>query len=106
MICVLSVIMALPGLTKEQMIEVDRIMTEDYNVPLELMMENAGLALARIAAKYLDSVEKSIGIVVGSGNNGGGGLVAARRLHNWGFDVHVIIPKGNEAFKPVPRMQW
>ncbi|MHA1480270.1 MAG: NAD(P)H-hydrate epimerase [Candidatus Thorarchaeota archaeon] len=88
------------------MIEVDRIMLEDYNIPLELMMENAGLALARIAAKYLDSAEKSIGIVVGSGNNGGGGLVAARRLHSWGFDVHVIIPKGIEAFKPVPRMQW
>lgn len=97
--------MALPGLTKAQMVEVDRIMIEDYNIPLELMMENAGLALARIAANYLDSVEKSIGIVVGSGNNGGGGLVAARRLHNWGFDVHVIIPKGIEAFKPVPRIQ-
>ena len=84
--------MALPGLTKKQMIEVDRIMMEDYNIPVELMMENAGLALARIAAKYLDSAEKSIGIVVGSGNNGGGGLVAARRLHSWGFDVLVIVP--------------
>ena len=41
--------MGLPGITKEQMAEVDRIMVEDFKIPVELMMELAGLNLAILA---------------------------------------------------------
>ncbi|MHA1636890.1 MAG: NAD(P)H-hydrate epimerase [Candidatus Thorarchaeota archaeon] len=88
------------------MIEVDRIMVEDYNIPVEMMMENAGSALARVAIFHLDDPRKTIGIVVGSGNNGGGGLVAARRLHGWGFNVRVYVPKHIGTFREVPKAQW
>ena len=43
----------LPGITKDQMQEVDRLMIEEYQVPIELMMEHAGLNLARLAVKKM-----------------------------------------------------
>ena len=97
--------MALPGLTREQMIEVDRIMMENLNIPIELMMEHAGLALARLASDLTGDKTKIIHVVVGSGNNGGGGLVAARRLKAWNQDVMVLIPRGIESLRPIPRKQ-
>ena len=61
----------------------DYFAVNDYNLPVELMMENAGLQLANLVAR---SAEKSqiILIGIGNGNNGGGGLVAARRLLSFG----------------------
>ncbi len=40
---------AIPWLTTEQMIEVDRAMVEDYAIELIQMMENAGRNLAHLA---------------------------------------------------------
>jgi NAD(P)H-hydrate epimerase len=97
--------MGLPGLTKDQMAEVDRIMMDELHVPVELMMEHAGLCLARALVNFFDSATMDIVVVVGSGNNGGGGLVAARRLIAWGHSVHVVVPKGIEKLRPVPRGQ-
>ncbi len=44
--------MPLPGLTKEQMVEVSRIMVKELHVPVELMMEHSGLNLARLATRF------------------------------------------------------
>jgi NAD(P)H-hydrate epimerase len=70
---------------------------EKYNFPIELMMENAGLNLARLTTSLV-SQSHEILIGVGTGNNGGGGLVAARRLSAWGFDVslHLVTNSLNE----------
>ncbi|MHA1959372.1 MAG: NAD(P)H-hydrate epimerase [Candidatus Thorarchaeota archaeon] len=87
------------------MAEVDRIMMDELHVPVELMMEHAGLCLARAVVNLFDGAIMDIVVVVGSGNNGGGGLVAARRLIAWGHSVHVIVPKGIEKLRPVPRRQ-
>jgi NAD(P)H-hydrate epimerase len=97
--------MGLPGLTKEQMVEVDRIMMEELHVPVELMMEHAGLSLARTAVTVAGSDYPDFVVIVGPGNNGGGGLVAARRLNAWGQRVKIIVPKGVEGLRPVPRRQ-
>ena len=49
-----------PAITREQMLEVDRIMTEDLGISLMLMMEQAGYRLADLAAKrFLDEVDAS-----------------------------------------------
>ncbi|OLS20575.1 MAG: Bifunctional NAD(P)H-hydrate repair enzyme Nnr [Candidatus Heimdallarchaeota archaeon LC_2] len=101
----LMVITMIPAITREGMIEVDRIMTEDLGIEIPLMMENAGLNLAKIAIKYYTKLQlKKIIIVSGSGNNGGGGMVAARRLKNWGFDVSLLLPKGMPS-RSVPQAQ-
>lgn len=70
--------------------DMDYYTVENYHLPIELMMENAGLQLANLIAN--DASKNSIiKIGAGNGNNGGGGLVAARRLAGWGYSVYLDI---------------
>jgi len=95
----------IPWLDIEQMIEVDRAMMEDYRIDLVRMMENAGRCLAILAReRFLDGspAGKHVTVLAGSGGNGGGALVAARRLHNWGANVKVLLAKKAEKMTPVP----
>jgi NAD(P)H-hydrate epimerase len=95
-------------LTTDQMREVDRLMIEDYHIELIQMMENAGRGLAHLArSRFLDGDPRGRTVVVlaGTGGNGGGGLVCARRLHNWGADLQVIIPHPDDRFSGVPAHQ-
>lgn len=97
--------MGLPGITRELMIEVDRLMVEEYHIPVELMMKHAGLNLARLVVKYSkEKVDKYI-IVAGSGNNGGGGIVSARRLASWGLIVQIYLPRGRAKLNDISRNQ-
>lgn len=98
----------LPYLTTEQMIEVDRAMVEDYRIDLVQMMENAGRALAGLArTRFLggDPRGRRVVVLAGTGGNGGGALVAARRLAGWGADVRVTVTGEDAAFSPVPAHQ-
>jgi NAD(P)H-hydrate epimerase len=97
-----------PYLTTEQMIEVDRAMMEDYHIELIQMMENAGRNLAHLArTRFLDGDPEGRPVVVlaGTGGNGGGALVAARRLHNWGARVEVVLTQPADKLTPVPAHQ-
>lgn len=97
-----------PWLDTEQMIEVDRAMMEDYRIDLVRMMENAGRCLAILTRdRFLDGspVGKRVTVLAGSGGNGGGALVAARRLHNWGAEVQVLLAQGADKMTPVPGQQ-
>lgn len=79
----------LPAITADQMREVDRVMVQELGIELVQMMENAGRSLADLAvARYAPA---SCTVLAGSGNNGGGGMVAARHLHNRGVDVTVVL---------------
>ena len=75
--------------TVAEMREIDRLTTEKYGVPSLTLMENAGSAVAEFAQKHFDF--KSVCVVCGKGNNGGDGFVAARKLHEAGKQVSVII---------------
>ena len=99
----------LPYLTTEQMIEVDRAMIEDYGILLIQMMENAGRNLAHLARDLFlfgDPNEKSVTVMAGTGGNGGGALVCARRLHNYGANVRVVVTRTKDAFAPIPNHQY
>ncbi len=89
------------------MVEVDRLMIQEYGITLPQMMENAGRTLAELARRMLGGtvVGQTVAVLCGRGNNGGGGMVAARHLHNWGADVHPIRV-GRGDLKPVPAHQW
>lgn len=92
-----------------QMIEVDRLMTEEYHIELIQMMENAGRCLAiLVKERFLDGdvLGKSIVVLAGTGGNGGGALVAARRLHNWGAKVKVFTTAPYEKFTPIAAHQY
>lgn len=100
--------MNIPAITTEQMAEVDRLMIEEYGIELIQMMENAGRSLAELARQMLagNTSGRNIAVLCGAGNNGGGGMVAARHLHNWGASVWVQLT-GNEAqLKDIPAHQW
>jgi NAD(P)H-hydrate epimerase len=83
-------------------------MIEDYGISLIQMMENAGRNLARLAAELYFSnglyVKKFL-IMAGSGGNGGGALVAARHLKNFGANPSLILSKPGKGYKNVPLHQ-
>ncbi len=96
----------IPTLTTSQMIEVDRAMIEEYHIELIQMMENAGRALAELARRQMRGVQgRSVVILCGHGNNGGGGMTAARHLHNWGANVFIALTKSADEFSGVPAHQ-
>jgi len=87
---------------------VDRLMIEEYQIELIQMMENAGRNLAELARRQLGGqvAGNSIAILCGAGNNGGGGLVAARHLHNWGANVSLKLASDPSRLKEIPAHQW
>ena len=60
------------------------------------MMERAGSAVARVIQTRSDIRAQRIVILVGPGNNGGDGLVAARYLHDAGAEIGVFVLKPRE----------
>lgn len=54
-------------------------------VSLDALMENAGRAVAEEAARHLPAPPARVGVVLGTGNNGGDGSVAAFYLGQWGY---------------------
>lgn len=96
-----------PAVTAAQMREVDRLMIETYGVSLLQMMELAGHAVAHLVRMHLDGTVagKSVVVVAGQGNNGGGGQVAARHLSNWGAAVTVLVESA-DSISEVPHRQW
>lgn len=99
---------SLPWLTTAQMVEVDRAMVEDVGIVLMQMMEHAGRHLAQLARiRFLggDVRGRTIAVLAGTGGNGGGALVGARRLLAWGARVTVAVTADDERFAAVPRHQ-
>lgn len=98
---------ALPLLTTDQMREVDRLMIEEFGIQLIQMMENAGRDLALLAKRMLhgDLADRPIVVLAGRGNNGGGALVAARHLMNWGAWVQVLLTHRPAEYSGVPAHQ-
>jgi NAD(P)H-hydrate epimerase len=97
-----------PWLTTEQMVEVDRAMIEDYHIELIQMMENAGRNLAYLARERFlggDPRGKTVVVMAGTGGNGGGALVSARRLHAWGARVEVFVTRPDSDFTSIPAHQ-
>lgn len=88
--------------------EVDRAAVEDFGIELLQMMELAGRGLAEVVRRFLNEDDGRQGALVlcGSGNNGGGGMVAARHLHGWGIPVTAILLADVEDLKMAPARQW
>lgn len=84
---------AVPGVSVQEMREIDRIAIEDTGPTLLQMMEHAGLNLALLAIDILGPKWQRRRVIVlsGSGTNGGGGVCAARHLANRGVDVLTVM---------------
>lgn len=80
--------------------EIDKKANKLYSISPLILMENAGIASARLVISTLEEIGgNSVVIFCGSGNNGGDGLVTARHLFIKGFDVKVFIITGKNQSK-------
>ena len=76
--------------TAAEMGAIDRATVEQHGVNSLTLMENAGTAVAEFAREHWPSANRIV-VVCGRGNNGGDGLVAARRLHEARKVVEVLL---------------
>jgi len=76
--------------TAGEMRAIDRATTERFGVPSLMLMEDAGTAVADYVRTHHSAAERIV-VFCGKGNNGGDGFVAARRLHEYGKKVEVIL---------------
>jgi len=65
---------------------------QKIGISTDTLMDNAGLEVAEEVKRILGGADgRHILFLVGPGNNGGDGLVAARHLHDWGARVTVCL---------------
>lgn len=78
--------------TTSEMVDLER-QSDAQGIPPSMLMDNAGLAIAQRISGLLGggAVGRNILLLIGPGNNGGDGLVAARHLHDWGARVELYL---------------
>jgi len=85
--------------TAAQMVAIEQA-SEKAGVSTDVLMENAGLAVAQGAREMVGAAGVRIGVLVGPGNNGADGLVAARHLRRWGAEVTCFLVTGRPETDP------
>jgi hydroxyethylthiazole kinase-like uncharacterized protein yjeF len=80
-------------LSPKQIKELDAYTIQHEPIPAIDLMERACRAFVTWFVQRIDATKK-IGIVCGTGNNGGDGLGIARLLDEWGYPVKVWIVRG------------
>lgn len=93
-------------LTAEQMRRVDRTAIDEFGIHSLSLMERAGTALAESVAHRFAPARGGIAVLVGRGNNGGDGLVAARVLIERGYEVFVFLTCHSVDLSPDARANW
>lgn len=82
--------MTIPYVNLNQISKLDELMVHHFNIPVVMMMENAGYRMAEFIRKKFPE-KKNILICVGKGNNGGDGIAAARHLLNFGYNPKLFL---------------
>lgn len=92
--------------TVEQMRNMDRNAIQQYAIPEDLLMENAGMAATTLLKMKMDLCGKKIAIFCGSGNNGGDGLVVARQLASLGCRVNTFFLSDPARYQGVAKLNY
>ncbi len=88
----------------DQMRAMDRTAIEQYGIEEELLMENAGQAACTVVQNMGPVAGRRILIFCGLGNNGGDGLVLARKLHSLAAEVQVYLLGDPHRFTGAARL--
>jgi ADP-dependent NAD(P)H-hydrate dehydratase / NAD(P)H-hydrate epimerase len=83
----------------DEMKNLDRMAVEEFGIPPEILMENAGNAAYFVILKEFGIKNKRFVVFCGAGNNGGDGFVTARKIYSSGGDVRVFLLSEKERFK-------
>lgn len=89
-----------------EMRELDRSAVEKYGIVEDLLMENAGQAAYFVLLKKVGIFNKKFIIFCGVGNNGGDGLVVARKIHSNGGLVKIFIIGNPEKYKSAAKTNY
>ena len=90
----------------KEMQDMDKEAVEKYGISDELLMENAGLATYQVIAKHFKINDSHFLIFCGVGNNGGDGLVVARKLFSNGANIKLCILGNPEKYKNAALKNW
>ena len=82
-----------------EMRALDRRAVEEFGIPPEILMENAGHSAYSVIARELGVKGKCFVIFCGTGNNGGDGFVLGRKIHSAGGHVTVFLLGRREDLK-------
>ena len=78
--------------------------SQEAGVSTDALMERAGLAVARRVQYHAGRLAgATVAVLVGPGNNGGDGLVAAHHLDDWGAEVAVYLCRDRQG--PDPKLE-
>jgi hydroxyethylthiazole kinase-like uncharacterized protein yjeF len=87
-----------PVVTGAEMTAVDRHAIDVAGIPSLQLMERAGARVVETVQERFGGLEAlSVGVVAGKGNNGGDGLVVARRILEAGGQARVWLTVGEES---------
>ena len=92
--------------TVAQMGNLDKSATEEFGISPDLLMENAGQAVYFVILKEFGIRDKKFAVFCGTGNNGGDGLVVARKIHSNGGEVTIFLLDDETKFKGIAKMNF
>ncbi len=87
-----------------EMRRMDKAAVEQFGIPEEILMENAGHAAYNLLSEKVGIKGKRFLVFCGIGNNGGDGFVVARKIHSNGGDVKVFILGDPNKFKGAAKL--
>jgi len=82
-----------------EMRELDRRATEEFAISEDLLMENAGQAVYFVILQEFGIKGNKFAVFCGGGNNGGDGLVVARKIHSNGGEVKIFLLDDEAKFR-------
>jgi NAD(P)H-hydrate epimerase len=92
--------------TVSQMRAMDQSAIENFAIPEALLMENAGGAAHRVLRDRFPLTGKRVLLLCGSGNNGGDGLVVARKVLSDGGHPRVYLLGDPDRYRGASAENW
>jgi hydroxyethylthiazole kinase-like uncharacterized protein yjeF len=90
----------------DEMRDLDRRATEEFGISQDLLMENAGQAVYFVMLQEFGIKNNKFVIFCGGGNNGGDGLVVARKIQSSGGEAKVFLLDDEAKFKGVAKKNF
>jgi ADP-dependent NAD(P)H-hydrate dehydratase / NAD(P)H-hydrate epimerase len=85
--------------TVDEMKVLDKRATAEFGISEDLLMENAGQAVCTVILQELGMKNNKFVVLCGGGNNGGDGLVIARKIHSNGGETKVFLLDDASKFR-------